>query len=199
MAQDLRKMFAESYKDKKQNPPQGHEARFKALLDEKLPQEEKSSNWTAWLKIAAIVTVILTIGALGFKGFYGIQTGNTQVVNAAPKPSVKKEAPVFLSDISPEFKKIENFYLAGIHTELAKLEITGENKALIDSFMEQLANLDADYQELNQEINHNGVTEEAVNALINNLKLRLDLLMQLKEKLKSLKQNKLEETQAVNI
>ncbi len=199
MAQDLRKMFAESYKDEKQNPPKGHEARFKALLEEKLPQEEKSSNWVTWLKVAAIVAVILSIGALGFTNFSEMQTTNTQVVNTEQKAKPKQESPVFLSDISPEFKKIENFYLAGIHTELAKLEITGENKALIDSFMDQLANLDADYQELNQEINQNGVTEEAVNALINNLKLRLDLLMQLKEKLKSIKKANLEETQAVNI
>ena len=198
MAQDLRKMFAEAYKDEKQIPPKGHEKRFKALLEEKLPQEEKNTNWSTWLKVAAVVAVLITVGAFGFKGLYGKQTGETQVVNTTQKAPAKQDSPVYLSDISPEFKKIENYYLAGIHTELSRLEITGENKALIDSFMEQLENLDADYQELNQEINESGVTEEAVNAMVNNLKLRLDLLMQLKEKLQSIKRDKLEETQAVN-
>lgn len=199
MAQDLRNMFADKDKDKKQAPPKGHQARFKARLEKDLPQQKTSFSTSVWLKVAAVLVVLLAVGFLINSTVNNAINTPTEVVDTEKEAPLPKEQPVYLSDISPEFKKIENYYLAGIHTQLSRLKITEENKVLIDDFMEQLAELDTEYQALNEEINEAGVTEQGVNALINNLELRLDLLLQLKEKLQDIKESNLADKKAINI
>ena len=55
--------------------------------------------------------------------------------------------------------------------------------------MNRLDVLNNDYLLLNKELNESGPNEANVNALIDNLKLRLELLFKLKNKLKELKLN----------
>ncbi len=92
-----------------------------------------------------------------------------------------------LADLSPDLKKLEDYYKTGINVQLASLKITDENKELVDGYMERLAVLDNEYSALNAELTKVGPTESTVTALIDNLKLRLDLLFKLKNKLKELK------------
>ncbi|MDR6300501.1 hypothetical protein [Mesonia maritima] len=195
MAQDLRKLF-EKEKEKKIGKPlqKGHQARFLERLDNNLPAEKKEKKPSFFfLKIAAILIV-----ALGTTFFMYNQLGNfaetDKVVNSEEQNSEKTETqPVYLSDVSPEFKKIEDYYLANINAELSQLNITEENKELIDSFMLQLSNLDKEYQRLNAELDDTGINEETVSALINNLELRLELLYKLKNKLTEIKKSSVEE------
>jgi len=51
----------------------------------------------------------------------------------------------------------------------------------------QLAQLDLEYETLNTELMEVGANEQTVQALIDNLQLRLDLMMKLKSKLNTLK------------
>ena len=97
------------------------------------------------------------------------------------------EPDILLSALSPEFKKIEDYYLASVNLDIARLEITDDNKELIDAFMKQLSDLDSEYKRLNQEITESGVSEEMVNAMIENLKLRVELMLKLKATLKEMK------------
>ena len=92
-----------------------------------------------------------------------------------------------LGDISPDLKKIEDFYMTGINVQLSSLEITQDNKDVIDGYMEQLSELDKEYSLLNEELTTMGPSEATITALIDNLKLRLELLFKLKNKLKELK------------
>jgi len=57
--------------------------------------------------------------------------------------------------------------------------------------------LDKEYNSLNAELSKVGPTEATVTALIDNLKLRLDLLFKLKNKLKELKNQNNEEFKAI--
>ncbi len=95
-----------------------------------------------------------------------------------------------LSEVSPDFKKIENYYLAGINMELAKLEVNSSNKALIDSFMGKMSELNTEYKRLNTEFNEMGPNEQTIEAMVENLQFRLDLLYKLKNKLNEIKQTK---------
>lgn len=61
------------------------------------------------------------------------------------------------------------------------------NKKLIDEFMQRLLTLNDEYEFLIKELNSIGPNNQTVTALIENLKLRLQLLYQLKEKLNELK------------
>ena len=77
------------------------------------------------------------------------------------------------------------------------MNVTSGNKEMFDGYLEQLEELNKEYAVLSDELTTSGPTERTVNALIDNLKLRLNLLYRLKEKLSELNNetNKLEETQ----
>ncbi|MEG9328489.1 hypothetical protein V6B16_11135 [Salinimicrobium catena] len=194
MAQDIRKMFQEDKSLPADKLQKGHQNRFEAKLEKAFPQEKQSSNKYMFLKIAAILVVVFGVGFIFFNNndlFNGEQVVDTETVVPVEKEEtvpVKKEYQ--LSDVSPEFKMIENYYLASLNIELAKLEVNDENRALVDSFMTQLAELDEEYQRLNAEISETGLNESGVEALIANLQLRLELLLKLKNKLKDLNQSK---------
>ena len=204
MAQDIRKMFQEDRSLPSERLEKGHEQRFGARLEKAFPQEEKTTkepkNNYMFLKIAAVLVVALGIGFV-FMAPDNMFKGE-QVVETAPSEEImekEEEVPVTkeyqLSDVSPEFKKIENFYLASLNIELAKLEVNEENKALVDSFMKQLAGLDQEYKKLNAEISETGLTEGSVEAMISNLQLRLELLYKLKNKIKDINQSKIKQNE----
>lgn len=201
MAQDIRKMFQED-KALPSAPPKGHQKRFTARLEAALPQdktENKSNRNFFFVKIAAMLVVIL-----GITFFFLNKEGefSSNQLTDAPvevEQNKREEIPVTkeyqLSDVSPEFKKIENFYLASLNIELAKLEVNDSNKALVDSFMSQLSGLDQEYKKLNAEISDTGLTESSVEAMISNLQLRLELLYKLKNKIKDINQSKLQKNE----
>ncbi len=189
MAQDIREMFKNgSLAEGKLE--RGHQKRFEQKLDKEFGREKKSNNFL-FLKIAAVLIVAVGVAFFYFNSMQPqseIQVADTPVENTTK--SVEKKENIQLSEISPEFKKIENYYLAGINMELAKLEINEDNKLLIDSFMAELSELDKEYQRLNSDLNETGINEQTVQAMINNLQLRLELLFKLKNKLNDLKKSK---------
>lgn len=185
MGQDIRKLLKEE-KMKKTPLPKGHSSRFEKKLDAAFPKEKEFKFF--WLKIAAVLVVIL-----GITAFFYFQKPSeaVQLVETATQKEENvntSEENFGLRDLSPQYKKVEDFYMASINMEIAKLNITKENKALIDAFLEQLSFLDKEYALLNKELSLSGVNEQTVQALLDNLKLRLDLLLELKMKLKELKQ-----------
>jgi len=188
MGQDLRELMKDTTEV---NLPlrEGHESRFRDMLDQQLPEvsaaETKSSGLAFFMKIAA---VLIVAGGLVWFAFAkaGSET-STQIVSTDTNDAVEDQRSLQLSDLSPQFKKVEDYYLASINVEIARLEITDENKELVDAFLKQLAALDAEYERLNEEISESGISEEMVNAMVENLKLRLELLAKLKQKLSELK------------
>lgn len=187
MAQDIRELFKNDKGLPGGNLPLGHEKRFMARLDEEFGESQSTSNRFMWMKIAAAIVVVFAVG--GLLMFNPLSSdGMDEDTPALTETSVETPAQqVKLSDMSPEFKKVEDYYLASINVELAQLQVTPENKALIDSFMTQLEELNMEYSKLNEEMTEVGVNEQSVSALISNLQLRLDLLFRLKEKLNELK------------
>ena len=196
MAQDIRKMFEEDKSLTSEKMEKGHKLRFEARLKNAFPQQKrkKSRNSFLFLKIAAVLIVAFGVAFAFFGPNNDIIEGGQVVENSPKEKTVKeKEVPVAkeyqLSDVSPEFKQIENFYLASLNIELAKLKVNDENRALVDSFMTQLAELDEEYKKLNSEIQANGINESSVEAMISNLQLRLELLFKLKNKIKDINQS----------
>lgn len=191
MAQDIRNIFKDDKPTASEKLSSGHQKRFEFRLDNALPQNKKSKNYSI-LKIAAVFIVALGVGALFFNRDAIIKTEPPIVVAPEIKDD-KKEVrgkEFQLSEVSPDFKKIENYYLAGINIELAKLEVNPSNKALIDSFMGKMAELNNEYKRLNAEFNETGVNEQTIEAMVQNLQFRLDLLYKLKNKLKEIKLTK---------
>lgn len=200
MARDLKKMF-ENYKSEPAELPLGHELRFEAKLkkvfEEKLDEDtsirklEKYTT-TPWLKFAGMFAILL---AVSFFGYYQFSNSNGELVNShksvvgtdSEKVEQDETPKLTLADISPDLKKVEEYYMTGINVQLASLKINDENRDLVDGYMQRLAELDKEYTSLNVELAKVGPTETTITALIDNLKFRLDLLFKLKNKLKELK------------
>lgn len=191
MAQDIRDMFRDANPGSQDTLNEGHQKRFEQRLDRALPKKNKTNNFF-FLKIAAVFLVAISVGLFYFSNKNNNEA-DTQIVDTPEEVHVDeilKESQFQLSDISPEFKKIESYYLAGINMELAKLEVNNDNKALIDAFMLQMEELDKEYQRLNAELQETGPNEQTIEAMIANLQLRMDLLRKLKSKLNEIKNSK---------
>jgi len=125
--------------------------------------------------------------------------GDSLVESVPGVESQTDEKLVHLADISPDLKRVEQYYTTGIKGVLASLTITTDNKDVIDGYMQQLQVLDLEYESLNLELTQAGPTEETITALVDNLKLRLELLMKLKTKLKELKNNTNENISSIEV
>lgn len=193
MKQNLKDLFEEERAERAQQTPlsAGHEERFFDKLETALPKK-KESSLPVW-SIAATVAVLLATTL-----FYVLKNkSNPLPENNETIVEVEQDTPsagtFSLGDLSPDLKKIEDFYQANITLELSQLEIDGENKTLVDGVMEQLAELNAEYQTLTEELNVVGPNDDTISALINNLQLRLQLLQKLKSKLNQLKSSQNEQ------
>ena len=194
MARDLRKLFEEEQESEQFLMTKGHEKRFMDRMEKELPKQEKSSFFI--LKIAASILVLASIGTF----FYINGEDNTIPTNIVDKaPVVETKNSISLGDLSPDLKKVENYYVANINLVLSKLDASGNNKVLVDGYMERLAELNLEYKNLNAELNQIGPNDKTITALIKNLQLRLQLLQRLKEKLNEVQSSKSEqyETNAI--
>ena len=173
MSKDLREMF--------KNEPRisdelskNHRKKFENKLFSEMHSKKRKNN--QFLRVAASFLVII---GLGSSLFY--------FSNDTVTPPVQTAKIENLGSISPELKKIENYYLASIQTEISDLKKTPENKELLDGYLEKIGELTSDYKNLTEELNTEGLNEKTINAHIDNLQLRLKLLYQLKEQLNELK------------
>ncbi|MEE9364704.1 MAG: hypothetical protein V3U92_19050 [Cellulophaga sp.] len=184
MARDLRKMFQE-YKEEKHLMKSGHKERFLNRLEEEIPRKKRHFlNW----KIAASIVLILSSGVYFFNTKDSVDPINNAIVEKDTSPNNTNT--ITLSKLSPDLKTVEEYYVTNIGLVLSELEISDSNKALVDSFMERLSELNTEYETLNKELNQVGPNDQTINALINNLQLRLQLLEKLKIKLNELKSSR---------
>lgn len=175
MAQNLRELFKNAPKNDTIKMSEGHEARFLEKLEQSLPQKKSSSHFRFFNIAASIVVLLgLTYGAFEFINTPVTSDTETEVASSKLKT---------MGDISPDLKKVEDFYLASINLELSKVKLTPENKELFDGYVARLKELNDEYDNLTVELNENGPNQITLDALIDNLKFRLNLVMQLKEKL----------------
>jgi len=194
MAQDLKELFKNDRKvaDRDHKLKQGHTARFLEKLAEELPSRKKSSY--GWLKIAASVAVLLTASIFYFNRDPDLDTTLTDPV--VDNEAIKRTT-LSLGDLSPDLKKVEDYYVANINLALSELEVSQESKEMTDGFMQQLSKLNEEYRRLNTELNTQGPNDQTITALIKNLQLRLQLLQKLKTKLNELKSSKNEQVKIV--
>ncbi|SEQ16376.1 hypothetical protein SAMN05421824_1327 [Hyunsoonleella jejuensis] len=175
MAQDIRDLF-KNEKMEHEEMPKNHEARFLEKLKAAFP-EEKASPKFSWLNIAASVVLLIGLSFGAYSVFQVETPSGEELVEVKTKT---------LGDVSPDLKKVEDYYLASINLELSKIKPTPETKAIFDGYLEQLNELNQEYKTLSMELTENGATELTITALIDNLRFRLNLMYRLKDQLKTL-------------
>jgi hypothetical protein len=195
MAQDLRKLLEEKRGEMSGEPmKKGHEDRFLDKLDEALPTKTRSL-WPVF-RIAASVAVLVLAGIWIWNESRPGEVTNTQVVESQTGPDQQQ---ITIGDLSPDLKKVEDYYMANISLELAQLDLTGEKRSVAEGFITQLGELDSEYSKLNAELNEVGPNDQTISALIRNLQLRLQLLHNLKETLDQFKSSENEQDQSISI
>jgi hypothetical protein len=177
MPKDIRKLL-ENYPEEAVNLSKGHESKFEAKLMQELHEEKPKRKLVYWLSVAASLALLITVG------IQFLDKGDDP-----DKPLIEnKDKGISLGNISPELNTIEAYYMNSINLELSQLEISDENKELIDSYLEKIKELTQEYKSLTQELNDKGVNDQTIDALINNLQLRLKLLQRLKKQLNTIKE-----------
>ncbi len=174
MPKDIRDILKEAQRSEELK--EDHRARFEKRLQQM--HTVKKSNFF-FLKIAASIVLLVSVG-------YFIFNSSSTIIDQP----IEEDTIVDLNSVSPEMKQIEDYYLAAINYEIASLEITPENQEILDNYLDKIGKLTEDYTRLNKEISENGINEKTVNAMITNLQLRLQLLLQLKDTLNEMKTSK---------
>ncbi|SDG75154.1 hypothetical protein [Psychroflexus sediminis] len=168
---DLRKDF--KYTENQLKMPEGHLERFQMKLG---PEPDKSAGQSLWIqRIAAVLILGILISTYWFP-------------NASPisNTSTIADETVDLNDISPELGNLETFFKTSINYELATLEY-GNYEDVAFSYLDELEKIEKDYKKLSKDLQTHGYNKLIIDAMIENLQLRLELLQNLKLKLNELK------------
>jgi len=196
MGQDLRTLFKKQREEQKVTLNKGHEERFLSRLDQEFPKKEEQTGFP-WFKIAASIMVLIGMGAFFFTQMNKIEDTPSQVI--VNDDGAERKTTISFSDLSPELKQVEDYYVATINYELSSLEVSEGNQELVDSYLERLEELNKEYQALNKELNEVGPNDQTIEAAIRNLQFRLDLMKKLKSKLNQLKSSENEQQEVTII
>lgn len=196
MTKDIKELLNNDSEEQIQRLPKGHRERFADLLEKELPKKKEKKSFMLW-KVAAAIVVIFGVGMGVFMNNKDVSEDT--VVDVQQKKENSEDSKITLGDISPDLKKVEQYYVANINLELADIDLTAANKKLLDGYMNRLSELNDAYNELTVELNKVGPNSQTIDALINNLQLRLQLLYRLKEKIKELKETENEKFNDKNV
>ena len=167
MKQDIRKLF----KDEDiitTKLPTNHRKEFIQKLEKssKKPQHKKLKT----LQIAVSILFLISIS-----GYWFVNQNN---LFKPKKPTA----------IELQVQQIEAKYLQEIHTEWSQFTNTVKDKKLIKKYKERLSNLSEKYKEIHDQFKENPNSISVLEALINNLQTRVQLLKDIQEQLQLLQQ-----------
>ena len=136
---------------------------WNGISDEINNSETKTIPFTSWMWKAAAIVLLATTTILLVDKF---QT-------AAPV-LVANEEEVF----SEEFLNAEQYYLNQIDDMQTRLMGYSQDEVVSTQFLEDLAGLDSLYHGLKDEFKANGNNEQIADALIQNLRIRMEIINQ---------------------
>lgn len=184
MERELRELF-EYERRKVRSMPQGHEERFEKRMQSARPKVRRMR-----LKQFSIAASFLLFLGLGY-WWYPAEVQSADKVMEARMAS--HSSSLTLGKLSPDLQKVESYYDGAIKLELARLNITSETQLLAADFLKRLEELDQEYRNLAVELNEIGPNEDTITAMLRNLQLRLQVLQDLRSKLKIFKTAKNEQ------
>ncbi len=163
--------FIKNNKEKFQSeePTEGHADRFLRKL-EKEEESKRSSGVTFW-RVAAAVIVLATISV-------------SVLLPRFNSPNDVQYASMKLSDVSEELAEVEMYYQSKLEREYAELNKLSESDPVVKSYLDELEKLNERYQDLEEDLYSSGSHEKVVIAMIENFRLRLELIEKL-EKIKN--------------
>ena len=181
MKQDIRDLFREDEVSEHTLPEQ-HRQEFYEKLKASRPQRKSGLKMNYLLKIAAIAVLFIAMAFTVFK-----------MANKTVSNEVVEE-----SSIENQIEVIEKEYLASIDEEWEKFIHVAKDEKLVKRYKDKLDNLDADYQEISKQFKTDNNNILIIEALVDNLKTRLQLLKDIQQHINILNQ-KTEQYETINI
>ena len=169
MGQDIKKLFEETPEMVSREIPKGHRSRFESKLDSEF--KNPKSN-VGLMRIAASIALVVSLGFAGFYYFSSVDIAENKINSMA--------------DISPDLKKVEDYYLTHINYQFSKIKFTDDNRVFLEAYFVEMGVLQEQYKKTIATLNSDDISDETIDALIENLQMRLKLMYQLKGKLKKL-------------
>ena len=168
--------FFEEHRDEidRNAPPEGHFERFEAKLD-----KAAGTGCTPLRMLWRVAAVIAITAGIGYFYFTGEGT------------AAQASQGLALRNISPEFAEVELFYVTQIELTQKQMEpAAGDNAIVVADIKKQLEQLEEEYNQLKLELEENYGDERVINAMIQNYRLRLQVIEKYLIQLKSNSQNK---------
>ena len=98
-------------------------------------------------------------------------------LNKAAQEQGIAQASLDLSTVSPELAEAKTFFDRMLREKMADLSPYKEKDSLMyKEIVDQLKGLEKDYNELSRDLAGNQTSEQVINAMIQNYRLRLDLI-----------------------
>lgn len=146
------------------------------------PVTVKPSLGKLFLKIAASLTIILSIGtAVYFIQKTKINNNDTADLQLDSASSAKMQ----------EFKEAKNYYAIQVAEEMSAFEHNAQEfPEMISDVKSELHSLDIEYKKLQTELNEGFENEQIMGAMIQNYKFKLELIQHVNTILDQQKSNK---------
>lgn len=166
-------------------PQEGHFERFREKLG--LEEEKRIAfSLRGVMRIAAAVLILAGASVL--------------VYNYVQQPEQNVEKTI-LGKVAPEYKEAEIYYTRQINENYNQLRnIDFEDEQQKNIVMQELQAMDSIYKDLSKDLVKNPNNEQIINAMIQHYQLKLDIMNQIMNQLKTMQeQNKPQEDEGKNI
>ncbi len=162
MKRDIRDLFKQE--EGLKTLPQNHRIEFLAKLKK---QPKHKPNMFFWMRTAAIVVIALTVGS----GVYYNKLNNESA-----------------STMIAQIEAVEAEYLKDIEKEWKNFLSIANDEVLVARFKKKLDELDSDYKEISIQFKNDTNNILVIEALVDNLQTRLQILRDIQEHIKILNQ-----------
>ena len=184
MEKDKLKSFIQSHKEDFESDVPGNQV-WESIAKEFDPNEDKEIKVIPIKRFYSLVASIVIVFGLGIVYLYTSINDNTEVVENE-KPELKIEELSFAS-LSNDLAEVENYYITEVNDKLEMLK----SYEVDEEILEEVNLLSEEFDRLKVEMGQSVDPQLIVEAMIENYRLRLDiledLLNELKQENKSLK------------
>ncbi len=146
-------------------PAKGHEQRFQEKLKKRKTALPEKNISVGMILRAAVVTILIGLTAWFF-------------VFEKTQLSQNEKQGKSLSEVSPEYKEVEMYLKKDVEKKMEKLENLQCSKTQIEKeeIIKEIQQIDTMYNNLQQELLHNGNDQRIINAMINSYRMKSEVL-----------------------
>lgn len=171
---NLEKYISKNRNHFEAEPRAGHFNRFKDLLEGQT-SVKKISVLPQLLKVAAIIVLVVLSSLWTYEKVFSNQ----------------EEKGLSLSDISPEYREVEQFFVQEVsfkYNQIKNSDFLSDSTQKI-MIMEELSEMDSIYNLMKKDLKTSPNDERIINAMIEHYQLKLEVMTNLLEQLQEINTN----------